>query len=51
MAVYFIGDAAGLWDLWIAVLEVALAMVLVAFVFTRQGHDDRRRCCARATSC
>jgi len=39
MAIYFIGDAAGLSDLWIAVLEVALAMVLVAFVFTRRHTD------------
>ena len=37
MAVYFIGDAAGLSDLWIAVLEVALALTLVAFVFTRRN--------------
>jgi MFS transporter, ACS family, D-galactonate transporter len=36
MAIYFIGDAAGLSDLWIAVLEVALALSLVAFVFTRR---------------
>jgi MFS family permease len=37
MAVYFIGDSAGLSDLWIAVLEVALALTLVAFVFTRRN--------------
>jgi MFS family permease len=37
MAVYFVGDAAGLSDLWIAVLEVALALSLVAFVFTRRN--------------
>ena len=37
MAVYFIGDAAGLSDLWIAILEVALALSLVAFVFTRRS--------------
>src|SRR3954466_943785 len=36
MAIYFIGDAAGLSDLWIAFLEVALALSLVAFVFTRR---------------
>ncbi len=39
MAVYFIGDAAGLSDLWIAVLEVALALSLVGFVFTRRTGD------------
>src|SRR4051794_20083673 len=39
MAVYFIGDAAGLSDLWIAVLEVALALSLVAFVLTRRHSD------------
>src|SRR5690349_3504412 len=39
MAVYFIGDAAGLSDLWIAVLEVALALSLVAFVFARKQGE------------
>jgi MFS transporter, ACS family, D-galactonate transporter len=39
MAVYFIGDAAGLSALWIAILEVALALSLVAFVFTRRNSD------------
>src|SRR4051794_16336615 len=39
MAVYFIGDAAGLSDLWIAVLEVALALALVGLVFSRGGSD------------
>jgi sugar phosphate permease len=39
MAVYFIGDAAGLSDLWIAILEVALALSLVAFVLTRRHSD------------
>ena len=39
MAVYFVGDAAGLSDLWIAVLEVALALTLVGFVFTRRNTD------------
>src|SRR3954454_15231337 len=34
MGVYFLGDAAGLSDLWIAVLEVALALALVITVFT-----------------
>jgi MFS transporter, ACS family, D-galactonate transporter len=36
MAVYFVGDAAGLSDLWIAILEVALALTLVGFVLTRR---------------
>jgi ACS family D-galactonate transporter-like MFS transporter len=39
MAVYFVGDAAGLSDLWIAILEVALALMLVGFVFTRRNTD------------
>jgi MFS family permease len=39
MAVYFVGDAAGLSDLWIAVMEVALALTIVAFVFTRRNTD------------
>ncbi len=39
MAVYFVGDKAGLSDLWIAALEVALALVLVAAVFTRKNTD------------
>ncbi|HEY6888816.1 MAG TPA: MFS transporter, partial [Solirubrobacter sp.] len=39
MAVYFVGDAAGLSDLWIAMLEVALALMLVGFVFTRRNTD------------
>ncbi|WP_064750288.1 MFS transporter [Solirubrobacter soli] len=39
MAVYFVGDAAGLSDLWIAVLEVCLALILVAFVFSRRNSD------------
>ncbi len=38
MAVYFIGDAAGLSDLWIAILEVGLALSLVAFVLTRRNE-------------
>jgi MFS transporter, ACS family, D-galactonate transporter len=37
MAVYFIGDAAGLSDLGIAILEVALALTLVGFVMTRRN--------------
>jgi MFS family permease len=39
MAVYFIGDAAGLSDLWIAIVEVCLALALVGFVFTRRNTD------------
>lgn len=39
MAVYFVGDAAGLADIWIAVLEVALALTLVGFVFARKGEE------------
>jgi MFS transporter, ACS family, D-galactonate transporter len=39
MAVYFVGDSAGLSDIWIAVLEVALALALVAFVFLRKSTE------------
>jgi ACS family D-galactonate transporter-like MFS transporter len=39
MGVYFIGDAAGLSDLWIAVLEVALALALVTAVLTRRTGE------------
>jgi MFS transporter, ACS family, D-galactonate transporter len=39
MAVYFIGDAAGLSDIAIAVLEVALALVLVLGIFARKGEE------------
>jgi MFS family permease len=39
MAVYFIGDAAGLSELWIAVLEVALALVLVVAVMARRTGE------------
>ncbi len=39
MAVYFVGDAAGLSDLAIAGLEVALAIALVAGVFMRKGTE------------
>jgi ACS family D-galactonate transporter-like MFS transporter len=39
MAVYFLGDAAGLADIWIAVLEVGLALALVGFVFARKGEE------------
>src|SRR4051794_16992995 len=39
MGVYFLGDAAGLSDLWIAILEVSLALTLVGFVVTRRNSD------------
>ncbi|MDA0179680.1 MFS transporter [Solirubrobacter phytolaccae] len=39
MGVYFVGDAAGLSDLWIAILEVGLALGLVAFVFSRRQTE------------
>jgi MFS transporter, ACS family, D-galactonate transporter len=39
MAVYFIGDAAGLSDLGIAILEVALALILVVSVLSRRRSD------------
>src|SRR3954469_4441645 len=39
MGVYFVGDAAGLSDLWIAIVEVPLALVLVGFVFPRRNTD------------
>ncbi|WP_081685524.1 MFS transporter [Candidatus Solirubrobacter pratensis] len=39
MAVYFIGDAAGLSDLWIAILEVALALILVISVLARRTGE------------
>jgi MFS transporter, ACS family, D-galactonate transporter len=39
MAVYLIGDSAGLSDLWIAVLEVALALALATSVFMRKGGE------------
>jgi MFS family permease len=39
MAVYFVGDAAGLSDLWIAILEVALALTLIGFVLLRRQSD------------
>jgi MFS family permease len=39
MAVYFIGDAAGLSDIWIAVLEVALALALVISIFARKSDE------------
>jgi ACS family D-galactonate transporter-like MFS transporter len=39
MAVYFVGDAAGLSDIVIALLEVGLALALVGFVFMRKGEE------------
>src|SRR3954468_19879129 len=39
LGVYFVGDAAGLSDLGIAILEVCLALALVGFVFTRRNTD------------
>jgi ACS family D-galactonate transporter-like MFS transporter len=39
MAVYFIGDAAGLSDLWIAILEVTLALTLIGSVLLRRRSD------------
>ena len=51
MAVYFVGDAAGLSDLWIAILEVGLALSLVGFVFTRRNTDVGVVLKSTATSC
>ena len=48
MAVYFVGDAAGLSDIWIAVLEVGLAVAL-ASASSRARAARSARCCARAT--
>src|SRR3954466_6114947 len=39
MAVYFVGDSAGLSDLWIALLEGRLALVLGGIVFPRRNTD------------
>jgi sugar phosphate permease len=39
MAVYFAGNAAGLSDVVIALMEVALALALVGFVFMRKGRE------------
>jgi MFS transporter, ACS family, D-galactonate transporter len=39
MAVYFIGDAAGLSNLAIAFLEVLLAVGLIGFIFARKADD------------
>ena len=44
MAVYFPGDKAGLSDLWIAALEVGLALILVPVVFTRRDSDVGPSC-------
>jgi ACS family D-galactonate transporter-like MFS transporter len=41
MAVYYVGDAAGLSDLWIAVVEVGLALALVIGIVTRKGDEMR----------
>ncbi|WP_016909339.1 MFS transporter [Streptomyces xiaopingdaonensis] len=41
MAVYLLGERAGLSDLWIALLEVALAVVLVLAVLVRKGTELR----------
>jgi MFS family permease len=39
MTVYFVGNAAGLSDIWVAVLEVGLALALVIGVFARKGDE------------
>lgn len=39
MAIYLLGTEAGLADLWIAVLEVVLAVGLVLFVLARKGEE------------
>ncbi|MGH3368996.1 MAG: MFS transporter [Nocardioidaceae bacterium] len=39
MAVYWLGDRAGLSELWVAVLEVLLAVGLVIFVLVRKGTE------------
>jgi len=41
MAVYFVGDAAGLSDLAIAIVEVGLALTLVLLVFARKSDELR----------
>jgi MFS family permease len=41
MAVYYIGDSAGLSDLAIAGLEVALALAMVSYMFIRRGAEVR----------
>ena len=41
---YFIGDSAGLSDLWIAIaiLEVSLVLVLAIGIFARKGCSSAR---------
>jgi ACS family D-galactonate transporter-like MFS transporter len=39
MGVYYVGTSAGLSDLWIAVVEVALALCLVIGVFAVKGEE------------
>ncbi|OEU88027.1 MFS transporter [Streptomyces abyssalis] len=39
MGVYWLGTSAGLSELWIALLEVALAIGLVLFVLARKGRE------------
>ncbi|HCA86468.1 MAG TPA: MFS transporter [Streptomyces sp.] len=39
MGVYLLGDRAGLSGLWIALLEVALAVGLVTFALSRKGEE------------
>ena len=49
MAVYFVGDAAGLSDLWIAILEVGLALTPGRARLHRARAASSARCCATAT--
>ena len=52
MAVYFIGSAAELSDLWIAVMEVALALTIVGVrVRARATPMSARSWESRATWC
>jgi ACS family D-galactonate transporter-like MFS transporter len=39
IGVYYLGDSVGLSDLWIAVVEVSLALALVSFVFLRKSAE------------
>jgi ACS family D-galactonate transporter-like MFS transporter len=39
MAVYLLGEKAGLSELWVALLEVALAVGLVLFALARKGTE------------
>ncbi|MGH8867053.1 MAG: MFS transporter [Actinomycetes bacterium] len=41
MAVYMLATQAGIGELWTAVVEVALALVLVLFALTRKGEELR----------